>query len=209
MDRVISKSAEAAAIISLLDMVLRMNKPKKTVKDSIGGNKMKALKKKAALDRALNRKLYKLGRAYGKSLRKIYGMDAPGAYAWGLPKPETYAYGVNSPRASIMPGDINQAISKFISGEKAARTMPSLPATNAFSLSGAANKALEQGGQYAANFGSTIGGLAGKVSPKAAELFAKYPKTTGLAAAAAIAAALGGVGYGAYKMYQNGKKKKR
>lgn len=70
LDRVVSKSAEAAAIMALLSTVLKMDKKKKIAKDSMEGNEMNYLKKKATLDKALNDKLYKLGVAYGKSLAK-------------------------------------------------------------------------------------------------------------------------------------------
>ncbi len=68
LDRVVSKSAEAAAIMALLNTVLNMNnKKKKSVKD---GMEMNIFKKKQALDAALNKKIYKLGVAYGKDLAK-------------------------------------------------------------------------------------------------------------------------------------------
>ena len=70
LDRVVSKSAEAAAIMALLSTVLKMDKKKKIAKDSMKGNEMNYLKKKETLDKALNDKLYKLGVAYGKSLAK-------------------------------------------------------------------------------------------------------------------------------------------
>lgn len=73
LDRVVTKSAEAAAIMALLSTVLKMDKKKKVAKDSIGGNEMNALKKKAALDSALNEKLYKIGKNYGTKLKKVYG----------------------------------------------------------------------------------------------------------------------------------------
>jgi hypothetical protein len=38
---------------------------------------------------------------------------------------------------------------------------------------------------------------------------AKYPKTTGLAVAAGIASALGGLGYGAYKLLNGGNNDKQ
>lgn len=69
LDRIVSKSAETAAIMALLSTVLNMNK-KKSVKD---GMKMNTFKKKQALDAALNKKLYKIGYSYGKQLRKIAG----------------------------------------------------------------------------------------------------------------------------------------
>lgn len=74
MDKVVTKSAEAAAIMALLSAVLKMNKEKKTAKDSINGvNNMDVMKRKQALDNALNKKLYKIGVAYGKKLAKVYG----------------------------------------------------------------------------------------------------------------------------------------
>lgn len=71
MDRVVAKSAEAAAIMALLSTVLNMNKKKK--KSVNDGVEMNIFKKKAALDKVLNKSLYKLGQSYGKQLAKIYG----------------------------------------------------------------------------------------------------------------------------------------
>lgn len=72
MEKVVTKSAEAAAIMALLNAVLKMNK--RVARDSINGeNNMDVMKRKQALDNALNKRLYKLGTAYGKRLTQLYG----------------------------------------------------------------------------------------------------------------------------------------
>ena len=254
LDRVVTKSAEAAAIMALLSTVLKMDKKKKIANDLIGGNEMNISKKKAALDKALNRKLYKLGKSYGKQLLNIYGkkyandagyvdqifnkgiaslsnkspeaaefltklVHKPSSLlnsTWGQPA----ANAVQSVSNAVKPYSSISEIGKHspVAAEFLAKAMykPSSLGNSAFvkgmrsslqntsqNIIGAAQKAVEFGGSHAANFGNSIAGLAGKVSPKAAKLFAKYPKTTGLAAAAAITSALAGAGYGAYKLYNS------
>lgn len=224
---------------------------------------MKINKRKAALDRALEKKLYKIGENYGKQLAKIYGKKSAqdmatraaldilslnkraGKDGWiddlskninSLKQGYNYSQGIE-PNLSFqagrelrkfgnniinavadVPRTVFQSVGNFGEGlvSKSTNIKPIMPSIGQFNtgrklakisnqISGAAQKAVEFGGTQAANFGKSISNMVGGISPKAAELFAKYPKTTGLAAAAALL----GAGYGAYKLYNSKPDKKQ
>lgn len=209
---------------------------------------MNIQKKKAALDKALQIELYKLGKSYGKQLKKIYGSKAakdalPGlfigtkpvnavlnnatkGFSFGSSSPESWNI-LNNYRSRIAEladygklrsaGSIGNVLRNSIkepiinhSSKVAQSVAQGAAQSNVMNrISSAAKNAIEFGGSQAANFGNSISSMVGGISPKAAELFNKYPKTTGLAAAAAITAALAGAGYGAYKLYKNNEGKNK
>lgn len=219
-------------------------------------------KRKLALDRALEKKLYKIGEKYGKQLSKIYGkkyandiaiqtakniiklnkkavkdasfsdnlnqLKAGWNYARGIEPDMFFSHGQNIKNfgkhivSSIanVPRNILQNATKLGEGilypTDKYPIKGILPSVGKFStgkklgdiynkISGAAQNAVNFGGTQAANFGKSISNMVGGISPKAAELFAKYPKTTGLAAAAALL----GAGYGVYKHFNNESEKNK
>lgn len=216
---------------------------------------MNVHKKKAALDKALQIELYKLGESYGKQLKKIYSSKAakdalPGLFIGTKPvntvlknATKGFSFGSSSPESWNILNNYRSRIAELADHEKlrsagsignvlrnsikepiinhsakAANSVSKVASSVAQGasqsnvmnrISSAAKNAIEFGGSQAANFGNSISSMVGGISPKAAELFNKYPKTTGLAAAAAITAALAGAGYGAYKLYKNNEGKNK
>ncbi len=216
LDRVVSKSAEAAAIMAMLSTVLEMNKKKKSVRDGSNksknltekrNNKMNKIQRKKALDKALNEKLFKLGVSYGKQLRKIAGAKCAQDMA------AVVAMDIFKHRRTAQDLDFNSFLASLSnkSQEAAMRLAKSAHSFNNFKndasayATGLANKI---GRQSTNMYNSAIANVSNH-SPKVAEFMAKYPKTTGLAVAAGIATALGGLGYGAYKLFNGGNNDKK
>jgi hypothetical protein len=166
------------------------------------------IQRKKALDRALNEKLFKLGVSYGKQLRKIAGakcaQDMATAVAMDI-------FNLNGRTAQDL--DFNSMLASL--GNKSPRAAEMLAkSANSFNnfkndasayATGLANKI---GGQSTNLYNSAIAGVS-NYSPQVAQFMAKYPKTTGLAVAAGIASALGGLGYGAYKLLNGGNNDKQ
>lgn len=155
--------------------------------------------------------------SFKKGLEYSQGINPDKFFAAGQ-NLRNFAVGIGNKIAGV-PRNLLQNMQNFREGLSYANATPSpralMPSVGYFSegkklgdavnkISGAAQKAVQFGGAQAAKFGNSISGMVGGISPKAAELFAKYPKTTGLAAAAALI----GAGYGAYKLWDSKGKKK-
>ncbi len=196
----------------------------------------KLKKRKLALDAALQRKLYKLGVSYGTELKKIYGQDdvynavltppppikAFAGPAWVKNK-EGYMEHLFKPMAEPKNtksyedlmyalnhrGDFNRATAAASTIQNTVKSAGQKVANRGTAVASTIQNAVKSAGQKVANIGNSASGLAGNISPKLSELMRNYPKTTGLAVAAGIAAALGGLGYGAYKLFNGGNNDKK